>query len=97
MSQMSGSLKFEAPPLGELKWKRSELTNNPNQLIDANGYVLANLKSSSISGTAKGLQMLIPGDEFLVELVLLSGMAAKMVVMLQEKVAGEVASAVAGA
>jgi hypothetical protein len=97
MSQLSGNFTIECPPMGKLKWHVNQLTGSSLELRDSSGGRLAQLKSAGFPGSGqRKLEILVPCDDFFVDLVLLSGMAAKILTKGVMDAASEVAQAVAG-
>lgn len=87
-------------PNGELKWKYSK-GGSAVELWDQRKVKLARyeFKSSSTGGQPK-LEIFVQGDDAFIDLILMSGVAVlvqKKKEMSEAKIAGEVASAVAGA
>ena len=78
MNQLTGNFSLRGPPIGGMKWKYDDLTSRSLVMRDNLGNKLAKLKSIGFSGERQ-LEILVPCDEFLVELMMLSGIAAKMV------------------
>lgn len=82
--------KFSAPTFGELKWSLNQWTGSGLELYDGAGRKLAKLKSSGTPGLGgKKLEVLLPGSESLVELMILSGMAAQTQIKASNEMAGE--------
>lgn len=81
-STWSGSCDFDSAPLGSFRWKSSSW-----ELQDKAGTSLARLKSEHL-GRWK-IDILIPCDERFIDLVLLTGLSAKML----EKAVGEISGA----
>lgn len=76
--------------MGEMKWKVDKLTGSTLELKDSSGNKVAKLKSGGGHGEKK-LDILIPCDAFFVELVMLSGIAAKTISKIMTDIAIEVA------
>ncbi|KAF9895141.1 hypothetical protein FE257_000043 [Aspergillus nanangensis] len=78
MSQLSGSFSIESPRGQKMKWHLSQSTGSSWTLRDASGANLAQLKSHGIPGLGgeKRLDILVPCDEGLVELIVVTGLAA---------------------
>ena len=95
MSQMSGSFSLDAPSAGRLKWKAGGLSGKTLELRDSAGERVAEFGSKGFSGE-KYVEMR-PGDEYFVELVLLSAMTARMVNRTVSEASSEVVSSVLGA
>lgn len=84
--------------MGRLKWHVNKLTGSPLELRDGSGDMLAQFKSAGFPGSGeKKLEILVPCDDFFVELVVLSGTAAKALAKAEIDTASEVVQAVAGA
>jgi hypothetical protein len=96
VSQLSGDFKLEYPPFGKLKWKVSKLMGSGLELCDGAGHRLARLRRDGLFGERK-LEVLVHCDERFVEMVVLSGMAAREVAKVENEVTAEVVGAVAGA
>jgi hypothetical protein len=92
-SQLSGNYTVECPPMGRLKWKVDQLTAKSMELVDESGWTLAKLRPT---GKEKVLEILVPCDDFFVELVLLSGMAAKAGTKGQMEIASEIIQGIVG-
>lgn len=93
-SQLSGSLTVDHPQLGRFKWSLNQLTMSSLELSDSSGRSLAKLKSSGIPGLGgKKIEMFVSVDDYMMDLIVLSGVVA----MVQTKALKEVINAVAGA
>lgn len=81
--------------MGTLKWSPSQLTCNGLELIDSAGRKVAKFKSSGISGFGgtKELEILVPCDELLVDLIVLSGMAIRALRKGENEAAAEIIGA----
>ena len=82
--------------MSKMKWKADELTGSTLILRDSAGGKLAKLKSIGFCGERQ-LEILVPCDEYFIELALLSGIAAKIVKKGTDEAAAEIVSGVAGA
>ncbi|KAF2096261.1 hypothetical protein NA57DRAFT_79028 [Rhizodiscina lignyota] len=98
MSSMSSSFNFECHPMGKLKWAASQMSGSESlALHDHSGNKLARLKSAKSSGTGeKQLEILVPCDDFFIDLVLLSGMVAMTLTKTNEDSVMEVVQQLAG-
>ena len=88
-SELTGDFSMTCPPLGKLKWKVSKLTGSPMVLCGTVGDRLAEIKSTGkfrFRGD-KLLEISVPCDEFFVELVVLSAIAAKALSKAENKAA----------
>lgn len=95
-SQLSGNFNLDAP-IGRFKWVVGKILGSSMELRDSSGTKLALLRSAGFPGSGeRKLEIFIQCDNALVELMMLSGFAAKEVQKDAEKVASEVAQAVAG-
>jgi hypothetical protein len=98
MGQMSGAFSFQCPQFGKLKWKPSQSGGSSMGLIDGSGRRLAQLKSSGVFGLGeKKLEILVPCDWVLTDLIVLSAMVAKARKKETDKQAGEILEAALGA
>lgn len=95
MSQMSGSFSLESRSMGQLKWKTDGLSGKTLELRDRSGQRIAEFGPRGRSGE-KYIEM-IPGDDYFVELVLLSGMTARAVNKTISEATVEAVSSVVGA
>ena len=95
LSENSGSFALESPTMGNLKWKL-DMTLRNLELRDASGTKLAKFHSGKASGE-KILDILVPHDSRFLELVLLSGLTARMKNKSEMEAAGEILSAILGA
>lgn len=93
-SQMSGDFSIESTPMGKLKWGANKMTGTGLELRDSVGNKVAQIKSGGKEG--KRLEILVPWSEQLVDLVVLSGMAAKAMNKKTMEAMSEVIQAVAG-
>jgi hypothetical protein len=94
MSQLSGNFSLEYPPRTKLTWSVNKFTGSGLGLCDSSGYKLAELNSSGLGG--KKLEILVSCDEFFFDLVLLSAMAAKVLIKVMMDAALEVVWEAAG-
>ena len=99
MSELTGDFSMTCPPMGKLKWKVNKLTGSPRVLCGSFGDRLAEIKSTGKFGIGehKLLEILVPCDEFFVELVVLSAMAAKALSRVENEAAVGVIEAIGGA
>lgn len=82
---------------GSLRWKVDQLTGKLSKLVDGNGGTVARYKSSGIPGMGeKSVEVCVPCDQQLLELILLSFMAASALNKQNNEVVSEVVQAVAG-
>jgi hypothetical protein len=95
LNEMSGTCTLEKPTMGKLKWKL-DMTLKTLELRDASGTKLARLYSGKASGE-KILDILVPHDTWFLELVLLSGLTARMKNKTEMEAAGEILSSILGA
>ncbi|KAL6250849.1 hypothetical protein RBB50_003152 [Rhinocladiella similis] len=111
MSQMSGNFTLQWPPPSSsstgtgttLKWKPDQMTGSSLELFDGSGSgsgrKLAKLKSSKSmmsSSSERGFEINVPCDELFLNMVLLSGLAAKVGTKKNNEAASEVIQALVG-
>ncbi|KAJ9643227.1 hypothetical protein H2204_002123 [Knufia peltigerae] len=98
MNQLSLSFSFQWPPAGTLKWKADQLTGSSLELSDGSGRKLAKLKSSSgmMGSGEKGFEINVACDEQFLNLIILSGLAAKVGTKKNNEAASEVIQAIVG-
>jgi hypothetical protein len=94
MNQITGTFTIRHPIMGDLKWKAHDLTGSSLELRDGGGRKLARLKSGGLRKSGKKFEILVPCQDSFVELVLLSGMAAKAVKKATDEALAEVLGAV---
>lgn len=83
--------------MGMFKWKStSELSGSSISLFDSQGTRLAKLKTVGLGGE-KQLEVFVNCDDYLLEIMLVSGVAAKKIAKAETEAAIEVLQAVAGA
>ncbi|KAF2423716.1 hypothetical protein EJ08DRAFT_639709 [Tothia fuscella] len=97
-SQLSGtSYSIHCTQFGNLKWKSSEWGGSALGLYDSAGTKLAQLKSTGAFGSKeKKLEILVPCDGFLVDLVVISAMGLLSLKKKVDKNAAKLIEAVAG-
>lgn len=96
-SQLSGNFNLDAP-IGRFKWVVGKILGSSMELRDSSGTKLASLRSAGFPGSGeRKLEIFIQCDNTLVELMVLSGFAAKKVRKDAEEVVSEVVQAVVGA
>jgi hypothetical protein len=94
---MSGKFSLQCPQIGKLKWKLSQSGGGSMKLVDGSGRNLAQLKSSGIFGMGeKKLEIFVPCDGFLIDLMVLSVMVAKLQKKETDEGIGEILGAVLG-
>jgi hypothetical protein len=92
MSQSSGNFSLEGPQMGKLKWKVNQPAGSSLQLRDSAGRKLAQLKSAGFPGSSeKKLEIVVQCDDRFVEVIVLSGIAAKTLTRGMMEAASEVA------
>lgn len=98
-SELTGDLSMTCPPMGKLKWKVKKLTGSLMVLCGSNGDRLAEFKPTGKFGFGDDmlLDILVPGDEFFVELVVLSAMAARALSRAENEAAVGVMDGLGGA
>ena len=79
------------------KWKADSLSGNPKELIDSSGQRIAKISSSNFLKGEKSLEIYVAVDDYFLELIVATALVAKTLAKNSQKVASEVASAVAGA
>lgn len=95
MSSMSGSFSLESGSIGRLKWKTDGLSGKTLELWDQSGTRIAEFGSRGHFKGEKYIDM-VPGDEYFVELVLLSGMTVRAVNKTIDEAAMEAVGSVVG-
>ncbi len=96
---MGDGYKFEVAPIGKLKWKTK--SSGALLLLDENKHELAKYDSSAGfkgAGAAK-FEVLVPADDYLLDVIVVTGMAAVKMAEKDKKAleaVGEVVGAVAG-
>jgi hypothetical protein len=93
LNEMSGSFAIESPTKGILKWKLDMSLKNL-ELRDASGTKLAKFHSGKEG--EKILDILVPHDSHFLDLVLLSGLTARMKNKSELEVAGDILSTILG-
>ncbi|KAH8684125.1 hypothetical protein BGZ61DRAFT_455659 [Ilyonectria robusta] len=94
-SMFGDKYSFTVPHMGNFKWKPSMFSGS-HELYDGSGQKLAKLGSGGLFSSEKKLELMVPGDDFFMDLVVLTAIAAKEITKLGEKV-GEAGAEVAGA
>jgi hypothetical protein len=96
-NQFTGdSYSFTCPPLPKMKW-RAGLSGSSMELSDANRTRLAKYKAGlPVVGGGKRLEVLLPCDDFILDLIVVSGMTAAHMNKMTEEAVGEVVQAMAG-
>ena len=95
-SSLSGSYNFIYPPTGKMKWKYN-LMGTALELFDSRAdQKLARYKLKFSGNGGKRLEVLVPCDNFFLDLIVLSGMAAAVKEHENLKVIAETSQAVAG-
>ncbi|KPM44543.1 hypothetical protein AK830_g1977 [Neonectria ditissima] len=88
-STFSGKFTMDIPGMGKFKWKPNQLTGTSFELFDGAGRKLAKLGSAGLLAFGeKKLELMVPCDDFFLDLVLLSAISVKEL----SKIAGEAAS-----
>ncbi|KAK5995032.1 hypothetical protein PT974_03425 [Cladobotryum mycophilum] len=94
---MSGNFKVKGGPGGDLKWKMNQLTGSSTlTLTDGAGNKLAKTKVKMGGFGNQRVEMLVTGDDFLVEVAVMSAYQTKMLNDRVESAAAEVIQAVGG-
>ncbi|KAK4077078.1 uncharacterized protein Triagg1_4045 [Trichoderma aggressivum f. europaeum] len=97
MSQLSGDFSVTGTPMGTLKWKASKLTGGSTlTLCDGNGRKLAKTKSKKAGFGDQKIEMLVPYDEMVVEIAVVTAYQAKAVADRMVGAVVEVMQAVSG-
>ena len=96
-NQLTGdSYSFTCLPLPKMKW-RTGLLGTSMELSDASRTKLATYHAGlPVVGRGKRLEVLVPVDDFLLDLIVITGMTAAHVNKITEAAVSEAASAVAG-
>lgn len=95
-SQMSGDLTLESPA-GKFKWEVNHLKDGLVELFDGSLFKLARLKIGGLYRNAEEtLEILCPCNDYMLDLVLLSGMVAKAQTETMEETALEVFRGIIG-
>jgi hypothetical protein len=90
------SCSFTCPPLPKMKW-RAGLLGGSMELSDTSRTRLARYKAGlPVVGGGKKLEVLLPCDDFILDLIVVSGMTAAHMNKMTEKAVSEVAQALAG-
>lgn len=98
MNELSGNFTIDSPSAGKLKWHATGLTGSSLELRDASGMKLAQLRSGGFPGSGeRKLEVYVPCHQAFLELIVLSGFAAKSLSSSVNDVVGEVIGGVAGA
>ncbi|KAL7955494.1 hypothetical protein V8C34DRAFT_291351 [Trichoderma compactum] len=80
MSQLSGDFSVTRTPMGTLKWKASKLTGGSTLTLgDSNGKKLAKTKTKKAGFGDQTIEMLVPHDEMVVEIAVVTAYQAKAV------------------
>ncbi|OPB36346.1 hypothetical protein A0O28_0054250 [Trichoderma guizhouense] len=78
MSQLSGDFSVTGTPMGKIKWKSSQLTGGSTlTLCDSNGKKLAKTKAKKAGFGDQKIEMLVPYDEMVVEIAVVTAYQAK--------------------
>jgi hypothetical protein len=95
-NQLTGdSCSFTCPPLPKMKW-RAGLSGRSMELSDASRTRLAKYKAGlPVVGGGKKLEVLVPCDDFILDLIVVSGMTAAHVNKMAEEAVSEVVQALA--
>ncbi|KAK7408715.1 hypothetical protein QQX98_009131 [Neonectria punicea] len=97
-SHFSGKFTMDVPGIGRFKWKPNQLTGTSFELYDGAGMKLAKLGSAGLLAFGeKKLELMVPCDDFFLDLVLLSAMSVKEMSKIATEAVGEASSAVVGA
>jgi hypothetical protein len=94
LNELSGSFAIESPTNGKLKW-RLDMSMRNLELRDPAGTKLAEIHSGKAG--EKIVDILVPHDSRLLDLVLLSGLTARMKHRSEMEAAGEILSGILGA
>lgn len=93
---LSGNQKFTYPPTGEMKWK-SSFVGSTYELFDSSAdRKLARYKLKFSGSGGKRLELLVPCDDYFLDLIVLSGVAAAAKDQQSAIDASKIASAVSG-
>lgn len=96
-SSMSDSYSVETQQHGKMKWKPNPMTGSGLQLHDSSGMLVAKFQSPGFASSGpKQLLVFVPADEFMMDLIVLSGMTIKLLKRQENEAAGEIIQAVAG-
>jgi hypothetical protein len=79
VNQWSGSSTIRHPTLGNLKWKSNSMSGASWELLDSTGVKLGQFKTSSMNLEAKKLELFVPCQDDLLDLIVLSAMAVNEV------------------
>jgi len=96
-SSLSGNFSFTPQSMAGFKWKADSLSGNPKELIDSSGQRIAKISSSNFLKGEKSLEIFVAVDDYFLELIVATALVAKTLAKNSQKMASEVASAVAGA
>ncbi|KAH7121895.1 hypothetical protein B0J13DRAFT_159584 [Dactylonectria estremocensis] len=75
-SAFSDKFTLNVPHLGTFKWKESFFSGSL-ELYDSSGQKLAKLGSAGTFSSEKKLELMVPCDDFFMDIVVLSGIAAR--------------------
>jgi hypothetical protein len=78
-SQLSGNMTVHHPTLGDWRWKENKLTGSSWDLTDAQGAQLARIKIGGLTLKEKELELMIPCDEGVLDLVVMTAMVVKAI------------------
>lgn len=97
MSQLTGDFSVTGTPMGTLKWKANQLTGGSTlTLCDSNGKKLAKTKTTASGIGEQKIEMLVPYNETVVEIAVVSAYQTKAVTERVISTAMEVIQAVSG-
>ncbi|KAL7907149.1 hypothetical protein GGI35DRAFT_481701 [Trichoderma velutinum] len=97
MSQLTGDFSVTGTPMGTLKWKANQLTGSSTlTLCDSNGKKLAKTKTKKAGFGDQKIEMLVPYDEMVVEIAVVTAYQTKAVTERVVSTVMEVVQAVAG-
>ncbi len=98
LNQLSGNFTLESPTTGRLKWKPGKIMESSLELRDNSALKIAHLRSGGFPGSReRKMDVFVPCDGPFLDLVVLSGIAAKMSMKDMDEMASEAIQAVAGA
>ncbi|KAM0252859.1 hypothetical protein ACHAQJ_007489 [Trichoderma viride] len=97
MSQLTGDFSVAGTPMGTLKWKANQLTGSSTlTLYDSHGKKLAKTKTKASGLGEQKIEMLVPYNEMVVELAVMSAYQTKAVTERVTSTAMEVIQAISG-
>jgi hypothetical protein len=97
LNQLTGNFSLESPTAGNLKWNVGKIMGSSFTLKDNTALKLAHLRSSGFPASEeRELEIFVNCDDRFLELVVVSGIAAKMFAKEANEVASEIIKAVAG-